>query len=125
MFKTAKKLVSVLAISILVIGADMEDTLLLLERVLCFQYPLYLQKNTADVRALIDFSSKVNAITRAYILKLGLKVYPTNVEAQKIDGFPLQTFEMVLSSFWVEDKLGWACFFQETFLFVNTSMRWF
>ena len=40
---------------------------------------------------------------------------PTDVGAQKIDGSTLETFGMVLASFQVEDKLGRAQFFQETF----------
>ena len=51
----------------------------------------------------------------AYASKLGLKVRLTNVGAQKIDGSTLQTFGMGLVSFQVEDKLGRARSFQETF----------
>ena len=34
----------------------------------------------------MDSGSKVNAMTPAYASKLGLRVYHTNVGAQKIDG---------------------------------------
>ena len=38
-------------------------------------------------------------MTPVYTLKLSLRVYYTDVGAQKIDGFTLQTFEMVLANF--------------------------
>ena len=60
-------------------------------------------------------------MTPEYILKLGLKVCFTNVGAQKIDGSTLKTFEMILASFRIEDILGRAQFFQETFLLADIS----
>ena len=54
---------------------------------------------------MIDLDSKVNAMTPAYILKLGFKVYFTNVKAQKVDGSTFDTLEMVLTNFQIEDKL--------------------
>ena len=62
-------------------------------------------------------------MTLGYVLKLGLKVRPTNVKAQKIDGSTLQTFEMVLASFQVEDTLRRARFFQKTFLLADFSVE--
>ena len=56
----------------------------------------------------MDLGSKVNAITPAYIAKLGLKVQKTDIGAQKIDGSTLDIFEMVLANFQIEDKLGRA-----------------
>ena len=38
-------------------------------------------------------------MTLRYILKLGLKIYSTNVKVQKIDGSILKTFKIVLASF--------------------------
>ena len=60
-------------------------------------------------------------MTPAYALRLGLQARHTNVGAQKIDGSTLQTFGMVLADFQVEDKLGKARFFQETFLLADIS----
>ena len=60
-------------------------------------------------------------MTPAYASRLGLRARHTNVGAQKIDGSTLQTFGMVLADFQVEDKLGKARFFQETFLLANIS----
>lgn len=42
----------------------------------------------------------------AFIAKLGLKVYSTNVKAQKINDFILKIFEIVLVSFELEDTLN-------------------
>ena len=57
----------------------------------------------------------------AYASRLGLRVHRTDIGAQKIDGSTLETFGMVLASFQVEDKLGRARFFQETFLLADIS----
>ena len=45
-----------------------------LERVPCIHYPLYFQKDIAGVGALVDLGNEVNAMTLAYVAKLGLKV---------------------------------------------------
>ena len=55
--------------------------------------------------------NKVSAMTLAYATKLGLKVWPTDVEALKIDSLLLRTYEIVNASFQVLDKLDQACFF--------------
>lgn len=123
MSKTVKKLVPVLATSTLVTGANMEDDLLLLERVLCIYYLLCFRKDNSDIKTLLDSGRKVNAMTPAYASKLGLKVRSTNIGAQKINGSTLETFEMTLASFWVKNKLGQARFCQEIFLFANTSVK--
>ena len=104
-------------------GASKEDEVLL-ERVPCIHYPLRFRKDKEnEVRALIDSGSEVNAMTPAYASKLGLRVRQTDVGAQKIDGSTLETFGMVLASLQVEDKQGRARYFQETFLFANTSVE--
>ena len=43
--------------------------------------------------------------------KLGLKIWKTNVGAQKINGFALETFGMVIVDFQVEDKANRPIFF--------------
>ena len=95
----------------------------ILKRVPYIHYILRFRKDTADVKALINSGSKVNAMTPAYTLKLGLRVRQTNIQAQKINGSTLEMFGMVLASFQVEDKLGRARFFQETFLLANISVK--
>lgn len=110
----------VLAISALLIGVNKKVTLVPLP---CINYPVQFQKDDSKTRALLNNGSKVNAISPAYAEKLCLQVPKTDVSAQKIDGSILETFEMVITSFQVEGKLKKACFFQETFLVANTSMK--
>ena len=85
-------------------------------RVPCIHYPVRFREGQEQVRALFDSGSEVNAMSPAYIKKLGLQTWKTNVGAQKIDGSALETFEMVIADFQVEDKVGKPRFFQETFL---------
>ena len=92
-------------------------------RVFCIYYPVWFQKNEEQVRALLDSSSKVNAISLAYAKRLGFKTQKTNVEAQKIDGSALETFGMVIADFQVEDKDGRPKFFQETFLVADIKFE--
>ena len=62
-------------------------------------------------------------MTPGYVSKLDLKVRPTNVGVQKIDGSTVKTFEMVLASFQLEDKLGLTRYFQETFLLADINRK--
>ena len=93
-----------------------------LQRVLYVHYSIRFKKK--EVQALIDLGNEVNAMILAYASRLGLRVYRTNIGAQKIDGSTLKTFEIVLASFQVENKLGRTWFFQETFLLadINTEL---
>ena len=116
--RPAKKLVLVSTTTLLVTETSKKE-FVSLERVSCIHYPLHIRKDNADVRVLIDSSSEINAMTPAYASKLGLKVHHINVGTQKIDGSTLETFGMVLANFQVEDKLGRARFFQETFLLAD------
>ena len=100
--------------------ASQEDVVTL-NLVPCICYPIWFKKN--KIQALIDSGSKVNAMTSGYVLKLGLKVRPTNVGAQKIHASILEMFGMVLASFQVEDKLRSLRFFQETFLLADLSVE--
>ena len=47
----------------------------------------------------------------AYAKKLGLRIRPTDVGAQKIDGSHLDIFGMVIAGFLLQDKLGKVQFF--------------
>ena len=58
----------------------------------------------------------------AYAKKLGLRIWKTDVGTQKIKESSLDTFEMVITSFQVQDKLGKVRFFQESFLITDTKM---
>ena len=120
--RTSKKLVLILATSLPITEASKEDEVVL-KRIPCIYYPLYFRKNTAKVKTLLNSGSEVNTMTLIYTAKLGLKVRRINVGAQKIDGSTLKTFEIVLVSFKIEDKLEKARFFQETFLLADVSME--
>ncbi len=58
-------------------------------------------------------------MNQAFALKLGLKIWETNVGAQKIDGITLKTYEIVVSTFSVLDKDGRMRFFEKSFLLTN------
>lgn len=77
----------------------MKDILRQLNWVLYIYYSFCLQKDTIDIRALIDLGSAVNIMTLAYIAKLGFKACYKNVRAQKIDSSIFQMFRIVLASF--------------------------
>lgn len=58
-----------------------DNSSLLVERLLCIYYLVRFKKDKTKVQALIDTSSKINAITPAYMAKLGLKVQSSDVKA--------------------------------------------
>lgn len=74
------------------------------------------------MQTLIAFKSEVNTIHSDFVRKLGLKIWSTNVRIQKIDGFKLDIFGIVITSFLVEDKNKGSLFFEETFLLTNLSI---
>lgn len=92
---------------------DTKKEALILDHVFYIYYSVQFKKDAygTQVYGLINSESKVNVMTLASISKLGLKVYSTNVGAQKIDSSIFKTFGMVLTSFQVEDKLERARFF--------------
>ena len=51
------------------------------------------------VQTLFDLDTEDNAMTPAFVLKLDIKVCPTNVWAQKIDCFTLTTYRIVIAIF--------------------------
>ena len=59
----------------------------------------------------------------AFARKLGLYIRKTNVGAQNIDNSTLETSEMVIADFQVEDKGGRSRFFQEIFLVADTKFE--
>ena len=94
----------------------------------CIHYPVRFQEDQRQegqkqVRVLLDSGSKVNAMSPAYAEKLGLKTWKTSVRAQKIDGSALETFEMVIADFQIEDKGNRSRFFQETFLIADIKFE--
>ena len=92
-----------------------------LAKVSCIHYPVQFRKDPNGTQALLNNGSKVNIMNSAYISRLGLRVYRTNIGAQIIDSSTLETFGIVLASFQVEDKLRRIRFFQEIFLLADIS----
>ena len=64
-----------------------------------------------DVLSLLNYGSKVNAMTLAYAAQLGLKVQKTNINNQKIDGSLLEIYSIIIATFQVFDKLDYFQFF--------------
>ncbi len=95
----------------------------LLQRVPCIRYPVQFQEDQPKFKALINSDGEVNAMTSAFTVKLGLRSRPTNIEAQKIDGSPLETYGMASARFSIQDSLERVWFFEETFLLADTSMK--
>ncbi len=89
-----------------------------LEQVLCIWYPVIFKDQT---KALLDSRSEVHTISPAFAQQLGLKICKTNVGAQKINGTALETYEMVVSIFFVSDKDGRERFFEKSFLLVDVK----
>ena len=114
-FWKAKKLVAVSAISMSMTGKKKKEKL---EQVLCIWYPVTYKDQT---EVLLDSERKVNAINPAFAFQLGLRIWKTNVRAQKIDGTILESYEMVVSTFSLLDKDGWERFFKESFLLADVK----
>ena len=75
----AQKLVSVLATSASDTSASKEAQEMILNRVPYIYYPGQFQKDKDVIKALINSGSKVNAMTPAYAIQLGLQVQKTDV----------------------------------------------
>lgn len=56
-------------------------------------------------------------------MKLGFKIWPTNLKVLKIDGSTLEIFGMVLANFQFKDKFKKAQFFQKTLLVADISVE--
>ena len=57
----------------------------------------------------------------SFAKQLSFSTRPKDIEAQKIDGTTLDTYEMVVAIFSVMDKANRVRFFEETFLVANVS----
>ena len=72
----------------------------ILDKILCIYYLIQFQRNKGkDILALLNFGSKVNAMTPSYIAQLDIKVQKTNVSTQKIDISLLETYRIVIMAF--------------------------
>lgn len=61
-------------------------------------------------------------IKPSFTKELGFCVWRIKVGIQKINGFRLKTFEMVITSFLIIEKVRKSRFFIKTFLFIDISM---
>ena len=107
------------AIHVLITGGDEEVVV----RVFYIYYPVQFQVSQEQIKALLNSGNEVNAMNPDYAWKLGLKIRRTNVGDQKINSSALETFEMVIADFQVEDKANRPRFFQKTFLVANTKFE--
>lgn len=70
-----------------------------LEHFSYIHYVVQFKKNMAEIRALIDSESELNAMALTYMKKLDLLMQKTDIEAQKIDRSILQTYGIVIAGF--------------------------
>ena len=75
-----------------------------------------------SVETFIYLGSEVNIMNPDVGKKFGLQVCKTKISAQKIDGSKLDTFDIVITCFLVEDKEKSFRFFEKIFLFADISM---
>lgn len=97
LYQISKKLAAVLVISTL-----MTATPDALQSVPWIWY--FIQFQAQQIKALINSGSKVNTMTPTFANKLGLLTRSTNVGGQKLDGFPLATYGMVVAGFLLQDS---------------------
>lgn len=116
---TSKKLALVLVIFVLMTETRTKNVIL--NWVLCNYYLIWFKKN--EIQALINFSSKINAIKLICILKLSFNIWHTNVQASKINNSIFKTFRIVLASFQIKYKFKKAYFFSNTVLLADISIK--
>lgn len=71
-----------------------------LEQVPCVQYFVTFKNQN---EALLDSRSKVNIMSQTFASQIGLKTWRTDVAARKINVTTLETYKMVVFSFFVVD----------------------
>ncbi len=106
-------LVAVSATSTLMTDKKTEEEL---EQISCILYPVTFKDQT---KALLGSGSEVNVMSQVFAQQLGLKIRKTNVGAQRIDNTTLETYGIVVSTFFVSDKDGRENFFEESFLLAD------
>ena len=74
------------------------------------------------MQTFIDLGNDVNTLYPDFMKKFALQVKCINISRQKIDDSKLDTFDMVITSFLVEDNERRSCFFKETFLLANFNI---
>lgn len=77
----------------------------------------------AEILTLINPKIKLNVMNLAYTDKRDLKVRKIKVNAQKIDNFSPEFYDIVIAAFQILDKLDYLQFFQKTFLLTIINME--
>ena len=62
-------------------------------------------------------------MSQAFAFQLGLKIWETNIRAQKIDSITLKTYKIVVSNFSMSDKDEKERFFEESFLLADVNLN--
>ncbi len=60
-------------------------------------------------------------MSQTFAHQLGLKIWKTNIRAQKIDGSTLEIYGMVVFTFSVSDKDGRERFFEKSFFMADVK----
>lgn len=81
--------------------------------VFCIQYPAWFDQ----------YLIKVNAMQQNVVRKLDLDICKTDNDVRKIDCSRLETFDMVIASFSMDEKNGKFTFFEKTFLLADIGMN--
>ena len=76
-----------------------------------------------QAEALVDSRSEINVMNLAFTSQLGLKIWKTNLWAQKIDSTTLETYEIVVSIFFLLDKDCREKFFKKNFLLTDVKPK--
>ncbi len=87
-----------------------------LEWIPCIWYPVTFKDQT---EALLDSEREINVISQVFAHQLGLKIWKTNVGAQKIDDTILKTYKIIVSTFSVLDNNGRGRLFEKSFLLAD------
>lgn len=82
-----------------------------LQHVSYILYPIQIEQQLA--KALINSNNEVNTMNSDFTIKFGIQIYETKVDAQKIDGLKLDIFDIVIASFFIENKERESCFFKK------------
>ena len=61
-------------------------------------------------------------MSQVFAHQLSLKIWKTNIGAQKINDTTLETYGMVVSTFSMSNKNGREKFFKESFLLTNVKL---
>lgn len=72
---------------------------------------------------MINFGSKINAITFIYTTKLGFVTKTTNISTPKIDSLLQKTYKMALARLLLQNKLEKVWFFEKKNLLANISVE--